>query len=402
MKPAGPQSTTSGGLERGASPLAGRSVRIVSARLRTLRPQPLPQPFQDGSLGPFTSVGMAILTLRDADGAEGEAPLAAGIEPLSELLLPRLLAPGAPRGYDRLFASLYWGIRNAGFRGPASGALGAIDLALHDLAARRAGRPLHRFLGADRDWAGVYASGGGTNRRVRDLVREVGGYLEHGYRVVKIKVGRRFGSTPAVDVQRVRAVRRAFGFRFVLAVDANQVWSAPAAADFARRLAEWQPAWLEEPVHSADLLALRAVAAASPVPLAAGESEHSERVFPSLLAAGVAHLQPIYHRLPSIAACRQILRTPGVQVSSGGFTPAAAQLVALGPGSALTEYLVATNAPWEPWLAVQPRRERDRLWLPDNPGSSMQVDWRKARREGLVIRDQLWTARSLAGADIRP
>jgi L-alanine-DL-glutamate epimerase-like enolase superfamily enzyme len=100
-------------------------------------------------MGPFTSAGLATILLADEDGQEGEAPIT-DLHSLENVLLPALLK-GQRRPYLEIFESLYWRIRNAGNRGPVAGALGALDLALHDLASRRVGLPLHRFLGARTD-----------------------------------------------------------------------------------------------------------------------------------------------------------------------------------------------------------------------------------------------------------
>ena len=135
------------------TPLQNESFHIVEARFRATKPHRLPRAFCDSTMGPFETTGMSTLWLRDADGTEGEAPAGAGTV-LESLLLPRLFGDHSIP-YRELFHSMYWSIRNAGFRGPASGALASIDLALHDLVAKRAAQPLHRFLGAN-SWAGLW------------------------------------------------------------------------------------------------------------------------------------------------------------------------------------------------------------------------------------------------------
>src|SRR5262249_39258048 len=133
-------------------------------------------------------------------------------------------------------------------------------------ASRRAGKPLHRFLDATRDWAAVYASGGGTNLTERELIDEMTGFVEQGFTTLKMKVGKNFGRLMDEDVARVKAVRKAVGADARLAVDANQTWSSDEALDFAKRIAGEKIAWFEEPVHSADLLEIRKVCKSSPIP----------------------------------------------------------------------------------------------------------------------------------------
>ena len=84
---------------------------------------------------------------------------------------------------------LWWLHRNAGHRNPStSGQLFAFEVAAVDLLARRAGMAWHRFLGADRDDVAVYASGGGTNADLDDLLAQAQRWSESGYALMKMKV----------------------------------------------------------------------------------------------------------------------------------------------------------------------------------------------------------------------
>lgn len=383
-----------------AGPLDSSTFRIEEASVRVLKAQPLAVPFQDGSMGPFFSAGLATVTLRDEEGNEGEAPVV-DLATLENLLLPILLGRNAPTKYQQLYHALYWSIRNSGFRGPAAGAVGAVDLALHDLAARRSGKPLHRFLGATRDWARVYASGGSTHLTLPDLVQEMASYAEAGYSTVKMKVGRNFGREPDEDLRRIRGVRAMLGDKIGLAVDANQVWTSEAARNFARAAADLGIAWFEEPVFADDLAAINAVCADSPVPIAMGESEHCERLFPYLVEVGVAHIQTVYHRLPGVRAFQRIQALPSACFSSGGFSHYAAQLVATGEEDGMTEFLLATNVPLEARLSHYPRVRNGRFELPEIAGIGMRVDWPRAMREGQCSRMQRWTRADFSTAQVQ-
>lgn len=374
--------------------LAGQRVEIVEARLRALAPVRLARPFWDATGGPFEAFSMASLTLRDADGGEGEA-FVAGLPFLESILIPSLLRAG-PRPYDQLYRALYWSIRNAGFRGPAAGALGCVDLALHDLAARRARLPLHRLLGATRDFAAVYGSGGGTGLTERELVEEMTALVAAGYRCVKMKVGR----APEEDVRRVRAVRAAIGPDVRLAVDANQVFDADGALAFARRIADAEIAWFEEPVHSADLGALERYAAAAPIPAAVGESEMSARVFPALAHAGARHLQPMPAKLAGAdewLSVRDLAARGGLTLTLPGFPQQGATFAATAAEETACEYLVPVLGFIEGLLAVQPRISDGRCHLPDEPGLAARLDWARLGREGRIARDQRWTAADVSG-----
>jgi L-alanine-DL-glutamate epimerase-like enolase superfamily enzyme len=106
------------------------------------------------------------------------------------------------------------------------GAKAAVDVALHDLAARRLGQPLVRFLGGVRTSVptDVTLAAGGSEALVaaaQDRVRE-------GFRVLKVKVGRHGDDerdAAAADLAQVRAFREAVGPDVVLRLDANQGWT---------------------------------------------------------------------------------------------------------------------------------------------------------------------------------
>lgn len=381
--------------------LQSEKFHILEARFRAMKPFPLPRPFQDSTMGPFETFGISTVWLRDADGFEGEAPFfdAAVLE---SILLPRLLRD-APTPYPDLYFDLYWAIRNAGFRGPAASALGSVDLALHDLAARRAGKPLHRFLDATRDWAVVYASGGGTNLSERALIDEMTGFVTRGFTTLKMKVGKNFGRLMDEDVARVKAVRKALGADVRLAVDANQIWSSDEASEFAKRIAEEKIAWFEEPVHSADLLEIRRVCRSSPIPVAFGEAEISGKVFPVLAAAGVGHLQPsvFLAGVDEWLLTRNVALRENLALSSGGYSQLTCQFVATAPEKAETELLVPIVGALDPFLEHKPELKAGRYHLTNDHGFSMRVAWERLAKEGRIATDKRWTRADVATAKPR-
>jgi D-galactarolactone cycloisomerase len=178
--------------------------------------------------------------------------------------------------------------------GPIAQAIAAVDIAMHDLAARRARLPLWRHLmgaAAPKDSAEtrkvpVYASGINPERpgETVEALRRAG------YTAFKLKVG--FGQ--GRDVENLAAVRAIAGAEAPVMVDANQGWDLETALVMAKRLAEFGPTWLEEPLR-ADRPASewRRLADASPIPLAAGENTIGDAAFDSLLAArAIAVVQP--------------------------------------------------------------------------------------------------------------
>ena len=177
----------------------------------------------------------------------------------------------------------------SGEPGPIAQAIAGVDIALHDLAARRRGLPLWRHLaraGSDRAVVPVYASG----INPEDPGATVAALRQAGYTAFKLKVG--FGAER--DVANLAEVRRIAGPAAAVMVDANQAWDLDTAMAMARALADSAPAWLEEPLRADRPWAQwQRLAAASPIPLAAGENAIGEAAFAELVASrAVAVVQP--------------------------------------------------------------------------------------------------------------
>jgi L-alanine-DL-glutamate epimerase-like enolase superfamily enzyme len=358
------------------------TIRIRAAESFELDPGPLPVPFQDSTMGPFTHWKQGWLRLTADDGTTGEAP--GRIHPL----IVAALLDGVPRTVDEWWTILFWRLRNNGHRNPdTSGAIMAVDMALRDILARRAGQPWHRHAGAQRDAVPVYGSGGGTNLSMEDLVAEMRDLVRCGFRKLKMKVGTAFGTRADDDVKRVTVVREAIGPGVALAVDGNQTWTAEEALRFARRIAPLDIAWFEEPVHSADRLALRELCRSCPIPVAMGESENHWLGFRDLLECGVRHLQPSPHTLPGFARWREAVAwaEQGEAWSAGGLSHLTALYVATRPGGSV-EYLRAIIGHLATCWSVKPDIEDGCIRLPSAPGLPVQVDWAGLEARGAVRR----------------
>jgi L-alanine-DL-glutamate epimerase-like enolase superfamily enzyme len=174
-------------------------------------------------------------------------------------------------------------IRNLGRPGIASMAISAADNALWDLKARLFGVPLALWLGMTRAEVPVYGSGGFTSYSLERLQHQLGGWAEQGMAFVKMKVGR----APQEDPRRVRAAREAIGAA-QLFVDANGAYSRKQALALARRFADLDVRWFEEPVTSDDLPGLRLLRDEAPagMDIAAGEYGYDPFYFRRMLEAG--------------------------------------------------------------------------------------------------------------------
>lgn len=105
--------------------------------------------------------------------------------------------------------------------------------------------------------------------------------VEDGFAMVKLKVG----GNLAEDRRRLGLVRSEFpDLRF--AIDANQRWDVPEAIEWVRRLADFDPYWIEEPTSTDDILGHATIRkGVSPIRVATGEAVHNRIMFKQLLEA---------------------------------------------------------------------------------------------------------------------
>ena len=165
--------------------------------------------------------------------------------------------------YDELYDLQRVRGASGGYYGDA---LAALDIALHDLAARQAGVPVAALLGGARATSlPAYVSGlpKATLPERVDLARE---FAARGFRGIKYAAA---VSHEGV-VAEMRALRDALPHADLM-VDLHWRYAADEALRLARELASADPYFLEAPCAPEDVEGLAAVAAAAGVPVAAGE-----------------------------------------------------------------------------------------------------------------------------------
>jgi L-alanine-DL-glutamate epimerase-like enolase superfamily enzyme len=192
------------------------------------------------------------------------------------------------RGRDAMdvpgaWAAMVHAIRNLGRPGVCSMAISAVDSCLWDLKARLLDLPLVKLLGAARDAAPVYGSGGFTSYSLRQLEEQLGGWAAQGIPRVKMKIG----THPEDDLGRVRAAREAIGPDVELFVDANGAYSRKQALAQAEAFTALGVQWFEELVSSDDLAGLHLLRDRGPagMDIAAGEYGNDLWYFRRMLEA---------------------------------------------------------------------------------------------------------------------
>jgi len=119
-----------------------------------------------------------------------------------------------PSDIAKIYDSLLWAGASVGRSGVATQAIAALDVALYDLKARRAGLPLAKLLGAYRDSCRVYnTSGGFLQASVEEIKDKASAAIESGIAAIKIKVGQ---PNWRLDLERVAAIKDHLTTRFDL------------------------------------------------------------------------------------------------------------------------------------------------------------------------------------------
>ena len=192
--------------------------------------------------------------------------------------LRELLVGENPLDHDAIRERLYRRTMYFGRRAVGIAAMAGIDMALWDLKGKFFGQPIHRLLGGKRhDSFPAYASilfgrEGAETKAIAERWREAG------YRAIKFG-WEPMGQSERLDLDLVRGAREGIGEENTLLIDAGCVWDARTALTRARRFAEFQIGWLEEPLPQDDLDGYVWLRDRSPVPIAAGEGECGRAAF---------------------------------------------------------------------------------------------------------------------------
>lgn len=264
--------------------------------------------------GPVEARPALIVRIEDREGAAGWGEIWCNFPQVGaeyRAKLAALVAPMALRGIDcaapgGAFAAMRERLHRlalqAGEPGPADQIAAGLDIALHDLAARRQGRSLSAFLGGAPRALPAYASG--IDSRLAGSMMAAA--QAQGYRAFKLRVG--FGRQSALDAMVAARGVMASGDR--LMIDANQSWSLDEAVAMVRALRDAPLTWIEEPlaVDRPDA-EWQAVAQAAAAPLAGGENMRSEGEFEHAVSGDILGvIQPDICKWGGLSACAPLAR----------------------------------------------------------------------------------------------
>jgi len=208
-------------------------------------------------------------------------------------------------------------------------AMSGIDLALWDIRGQAANMPLYRLMGGRSKPVPAYA--GGVSLGYQDpgkLVDEARPLLEAGYKAVKLRVG----DTPKRDLERIAAIRKAFGDELVILTDANTGYNLADARAAMPGMDELGVGWLEEPFPAHDYCSYIEAKSFGLVPFAAGENHYTRFEFNRVIEDGaITILQP------------DLSKTGGITEALRIAAMASAYKLPINPHSSMTGLNMATT-----------------------------------------------------------
>jgi L-alanine-DL-glutamate epimerase-like enolase superfamily enzyme len=325
--------------------------------------------------------GFEIITVRlgTADGAEGSGYTftcgrnGGAIADILRREVSEIVAGEDPDRIEHIWNELWWALHYGGRGGPTVLAISALDMALWDLKARRAGLPLWRLLGGNDPRVPCYAGGIDLELTADQLIAQTEGNLAKGFRAIKMKVGR---DKLSEDVAKIAAMREFLGEEFPLMVDANMKWTVDQAIRAARAFEPYHPVWLEEPISPDDVAGHARVVAEGGLPVAAGENLRTLWEFRHLIATGgVTYPEPDVTNCGGVTPFMKIAHLAeafNLPVTSHGAHDVTVHLLAASPNRS---YLEAHGFGLDAYLAHPLVIEDGMAIAPERPGHGMEFDW---------------------------
>lgn len=192
-----------------------------------------------------------------------------------------------------------------------------------------------------------------------------------------------FGASETTDLAHAAAARDALGDEVELMIDAGQAWDPETALARAQKLADYDIAWLEEPLPPEDLAGYAWLCARSLVPIAGAELATGVPAFRRWLDTGKLDIIQ-----PDVTICGGLTvaveaseaaysagrRTVAHSFSTGVSLMASLHWMASRPDGELVEFCLSTSPLTRDLVTTVPRLENGRLAVPDGPGLGVELD----------------------------
>lgn len=341
---------------------------------------PLETALSDSTHGVMTAFELVTVRVRDADGATGIGYTCTtgrngrAIHVTLTHEIAEIVTGADADCIEAIWTKVWWALHYGGRGGAATFAQSALDIALHDLKAKRAHLPLWKLLGGNDPAVPCYAGGIDLDLDVAALLKQTDGNLKKGFRAIKMKVGRERMSE---DVAKVAAMRQHLGDGFSLMVDANMKWTADEAIRRARAFAPYDLVWLEEPTIPDDVAGHARIVREGGIPIATGENFRTLSEFQQMIAAGgVAFPEPDVTNCGGVTVFMKVAHLAeahNLPVTSHGAHDVTVHLLAACPNRS---YLEAHGFGLDRYIATPLAIVDGRATAGDAPGHGIEFDWK--------------------------
>lgn len=314
--------------------------------------------------------------------------------------LKEMLIGENPLDVERLWDKMYIGSAMNGRRGAAIHAMGALDIALHDLRGKILGKPCHELLGEQAQthispYASLQPVFADFDRYVKALIEQALEAQRLGFPAAKLSLTL---SGPYAHMgmdephekttEALAAVRQAVGPEFVLMVDVQ--YAFPDADTCLKTIEAWvdfNPYFIETPLQMDDLEGWARVATEQTIPVAGGEWLATRFEFRDIIERGkVKVVQPDIGRVGGLTEALRVVemaRKAGLVViphlwKTGISVAAAVHLAAVTPECPFIEFTPPELADSElrrRLLTSQPKLHNGALIPPEGPGLGVGLDY---------------------------
>ncbi|NLJ39534.1 MAG: mandelate racemase/muconate lactonizing protein [Candidatus Atribacteria bacterium] len=299
-------------------------------------------------------------------------------------------------GQDPLSTSKLWDLlyRNAvhGRKGETMMAISAIDCALWDLKGKWLNQPVYRLLGGPtREKIPTYISALSYSVEPEMAYKRAKDFYNQGY--VGQKWFFRHGLSSGKDglernVELVRTIREAVGDDYDLFFDAWMSWDTIYTLEIVKKIKEYNPKWIEEPIMPDKVEQLVEITSKSPILIAGGEHEYTRWGFYNLLkhhALNIIQPDPMWAggitELTNISNLASVFDIP--VIPHGESIASCVHIIASQPPNVcpMVENLEKYNQGWQYFLEKPVTPKNGYIEIDPRPGLGIVIDELKIERQ---------------------